>query len=136
MLHPGYNDKTMMRHLLKIILLTEIYFVIACSEPQEAAVSIAPTMTYGISEEATKKPDASITHDDDWTVVSRMEKGDRVYWFVAPDVNKVSPALFKKTIHLDDKNRKETITVSNCEAPKQACDDLMEKFKTLSEKYK
>ena len=128
--------KTIMRYFLSIISLITIYFLTGCSEPQDATVSVDPTMTYDAFEEETKTPDASITHDGDWTVVSRMVKGDRVYWFVAPDVNEVSPALFKKTIHFDGKNSKETKTVSKCEAPKQTCDELMEKFKTLSDKYK
>ena len=130
-----------MRYFLSIISLFTIYVQTGCSEPQEeatqqAAVSVDPTVTYGAFEKATKTPDANITRDGDWTVVSRLVKGDRVYWFVAPDVNKASPALFKKTVHLVDKNKKETVTVSKCEAPKQTCDDLMQQFKTLSDKYK
>ena len=126
----------MMKHLLNIIALITIYFLTGCSEPQEAAISVDPTMTYDTFEEMTKAPDASITKDGDWTVVTKMEKGNRAYWFVAPDVNKVSPALFKKTIHLEDENSKQTLTVSKCQAPKQTCDELMEQFKTMSEKYK
>lgn len=126
----------MMRYFPGILSLFTIYCLMGCSEPQEATVSIDPTMTYDAIEEATKMPDASITRDGDWTVVSRTEEGDRVYWFVAPDIDKVSPALFKKTIHHDGKNTKQTLTVSKCEAPKQTCDDLMKQFKTLSDKYK
>jgi len=131
----------MTRHFLTTITLLTFYFLTACSEPQEettqeATVSVDPTISYDAFEEMTKKPDASITHDGDWTVVTRTVKGDRVYWFVAPDVNKVSPALFKKTIHFENKNSKETLTVSKCEAPKKTCDQLMETFKILSEKYK
>ena len=129
----------MMRYFLNIISLVTIYLLTACSDPQEttdeATVSVDPTMTYDTFEEATNTPDASITHDGNWTVVTRMEKGDRVYWFVAPDVDNVSPALFKKTIHLDT-NSKETVTVSKCEAPKKTCDQLMKKFESLSDKYK
>jgi hypothetical protein len=43
--------------------------------------------------------------------------------------------MFKKTVHSTEK-AKETVTVSECEAPKQVCDDLMKRFKTLSEKYR
>jgi len=125
-----------MRYFLNIFALITIYFLTGCSEPQEATVSLDPTMTYDAVEEATKTPDASITKDGDWTVVSRLEKGNRVYWFVAPDIDKVSPALFKKTIHLDGNNIKITRSVSKCEAPKQTCDDLMEQFENLSEKYR
>ena len=124
-----------MRYFLSTISLITIHILTGCSEPQDATVSIDPTMTYDAIEEATKTPDASITKDGDWTVVSRMEKGNRVYWFVAPDVDKVSPALFKKTVQLDN-NSKTTLTVSKCEAPKQTCDNLMKKFETLSKKYK
>ncbi|MDH5425887.1 MAG: hypothetical protein OEY29_12905 [Gammaproteobacteria bacterium] len=125
-----------MRYFLSIISLLAIYLQTACSDPQEATVSTDPDVTYGAFKEATKTADASITRDGDWTIVSRVVKGDRVYWFVAPDVNKSSPALFKKTIHLEDKIARENITVSKCEAPKKTCDDLMQQFNTLSEKYK
>ena len=130
-----------MRYYLSIITLITIHFLTGCSEPQEeatqeATVSVDTTVTYDAFEEASQTPDASITQDGNWTVVTRMVKGDRVYWFVAPDINKVSPALFKKTIHFDGKNSKETVTVSKCKAPKQTCDDLMKQFKTLSDKYK
>lgn len=126
----------MIKYLLNSITLIAIYFLTGCNEPQEATVSVDHTMTYDAVEEATKNTDASITRDGDWTIVSRPEKGDRVYWFVAPDIDKVSPALFKKTIHFDGKNTKQTLTVSKCEAPKQTCDNLMEQFKAMSEKYK
>lgn len=125
-----------MRFITGIISLIMIYFMAGCFGPQEAAVSVDPAVSYGAFEDASRKSDASITHDGDWTVVSRMDKGDRVYWFVAPDVNKVSPALFKKTIHLDDKGGKKTVVVSKCEAPKQTCDELMARFKVMSEKYR
>lgn len=128
-----------MKYFLNITALFTITFLIGCSEPQEtteeATVSVDPTMTYDAYEEATQTPDASITKDGDWKVVTKMEKGNRVYWFVAPNVDNVSPALFKKTIQLD-KNSKTTLSVSKCEAPKKTCDKLMQKFKTLSVKYK
>ena len=126
----------MMRYLLSIISLTIIYWLAGCSDPHEAAVSVDPTMNYDAVEEAKKTADSSISRDGDWTIVSRVEKDDRVYWFVAPDIDKVSPALFKKTIHFDGKNSKQTLTVSKCEAPRQTCDNLMEQFKALSERYK
>jgi len=87
-------------------------------------------------DELTRNPSAKITHEDGWTIVSRMENGDRVYWFLAPELDNVSPAMFKKIIFTSDKSELETKTVSQCEAPKKTCDDLMEKFKSMSEKYK
>ncbi len=124
-----------MKCLHVIIMLMLSCFVIACSQPEKAPASVDSAITYDAFEDASKNPDANISHEGDWTIVSRVENGDRVYWFVAPDKDKVSPALFKKTVHDGDKE-KETVTVSNCEAPRQTCDSLMEKFKTLSEKYK
>jgi hypothetical protein len=125
-----------MRYIQIILPLFLICCLISCSEPDEASASVDHPATYGAFEDASKSPDASITHDDKWTIVSRMENGDRVYWFVAPDVNQTSPALFKKTVHTPGKNEKETVTVSKCDAPKQTCDDLMEQFKALSVKYR
>lgn len=84
----------------------------------------------------TKDPSAKINHEDGWTIVSKIENGDRVHWFLAPEVDNVSPAMFKKIIYTGDKSELDTRTVSQCEAPKQTCDDLMQKFKSLSEKYK
>jgi len=125
-----------MKSLHTTIKLIIIYLLVACSEPQDTAISVDPAMSYDAFEEVSKKPDANISHEGDWTIVSRIENGDRVYWFVAPDVNKISPALFKKTVHAKDKNDKQTVIVSKCEAPRQTCDDLMEQFKTLNKKYK
>jgi hypothetical protein len=124
-----------MRPYQAIILLITIYFVVACSEPEETHATVDSAIDYGAFEDASKQPDANITHEGDWQIVSRVENGDRVYWFVAPDVDKVSPALFKKTIHAGDKEKK-TVIVSKCDGPKPTCDSLMEQFKTLSEKYK
>ena len=87
-------------------------------------------------EDLTKIPSAKITHEDGWTIVSKIENGDRVYWFLAPEVDNVSPAIFKKIVYVKNKSELETETVSQCDAPKQTCDDLMKKFKSLSEKYK
>ncbi|MDB4575967.1 hypothetical protein N9112_03325 [bacterium] len=83
----------------------------------------------------TKDPSAKISHEDGWTIVSKIENGDRVHWFLAPEVDNVSPAMFKKIIYTGDKSELDTKTVSQCEAPKQTCDDLMKKFKSMSEKY-
>lgn len=84
----------------------------------------------------TEDSSAEITHEQGWTIVSKMENADRVYWFLAPEVDNVSPAMFKKIIYTGDNSELETKTVSECEAPKQTCDELMKQFKTLSEKYK
>lgn len=92
--------------------------------------------TYNKLDNLTNKPEAKISHEGDWTIVTTTEKGNRVYWFLAPDVKNVSPAQFKKTIKSGNKSEGETEIVSQCDAPKQACDDLMKQFNSLSEKYK
>jgi hypothetical protein len=116
-----------------ILSLPLFCFVVACSGPEDSATE--DPKVYDSLEKLANDPEADISHEDGWAIVSKSENGDRVYWFLAPDVNNVSPAQFKKTIHVSDNNEKETRIVSQCEAPKQTCDDLMEKFKTLSEKY-
>jgi hypothetical protein len=42
--------------------------------------------------------------------------------------------MFKKTIPAKDKQM-DSVIVSECEAPKPVCDELMKQFKGLSEKY-
>ena len=75
-------------------------------------------------------------YEDGWTIVSKIEDGNRVYWFLAPEKDNVSPALFKKIIYLNDETGLKTRFVSQCEASKQRCDALMDEFNQLSEKYK
>jgi hypothetical protein len=87
-------------------------------------------------DDLTKNSSAKITHEAGWTIVSRVENGDHIYWFLAPEVNDVSPAMFKKIVYARDKSVLDTKTVSQCDAPKQTCDDLMKEFKKLSERYK
>lgn len=87
-------------------------------------------------EGLTKDPSAKITHEEGWTIVSKVENEGRIYWFLAPEIDNVSPAMFKKIIYFEKKGELETKTVSQCDAPKKTCDDLMKQFKSLSEKYK
>jgi hypothetical protein len=121
-----------MKSLLIIIPLLLIYSVVACSGTNGTSDS---SDIYHMIENLAKKQAAEISREDDWTIVSLTENGDRVYWFLAPEMAKVTPAMFKKTVHVGNKNKEKTVIVSECEAPKQICDDLMKQFKTLSEKY-
>jgi len=122
-----------MSHLHIYITLPLIFLLVACyatdSKTDDAGVN--PSV-----EALTKNQSAKITHEDGWTIVSKMENADRVYWFLAPEVDNVSPAMFKKIVYRGDQPELETKTVSQCDAPKKTCDDLMVKFKNLSEKYK
>ena len=109
------------------------YHVVACSGTSGTSDSSSSNNTV---EKLINKPDAEITQMDNWTIVSTTENGDRVYWFLAPEVKEVTPAMFKKTVHTGNRNEVETVIVSECNAPKQTCDALMRKFKVLSKKYK
>jgi hypothetical protein len=122
-----------MKHLHFILTLPLFFLLVACygTDSKTGASAVDHSV-----EDLTKNQSAKITHEDGWTIVSKMENTDRVYWFLAPEVNNVSPAMFKKIIYTEKKSELETKTVSQCDAPKQTCDDLMEKFKSLSEKYK
>ena len=122
-----------MKHLHYIITLPLFVFLVACSGTDSK--TNASGVVHSV-EDLKNNPSAKITHEGDWTIISKMENGDRVYWFLAPEVDNVSPAIFKKIVYTRDKSELETETVSQCEAPKQTCDDLMKKFKSLSEKYK
>jgi hypothetical protein len=122
-----------MKSLYYILSLPLFYFMVACSGPEEGTTE-SPKV-FDSLENLVNDPEADISHEDGWSIVSKMENNDRVYWFLAPDTNNVSSAQFKKTIHVSDNNDKETKIVSHCDAPRQTCDDLMERFKTLSEKY-
>ncbi len=113
-----------MKHLHYIISLLFLFVLVACS----GADNKLDASSIDLSE--------NIVHEDGWSIVSKIENGNRVYWFLAPEVNNVSPAMFKKIIYTNVKSKLETKTVSQCDAPKQTCEDLMKKFKTLSEKYK
>ncbi len=122
-----------MKHLHYIITPPLFFVLFACSgtDDKTDTASINPSVEY-----LAKKPSAKTFHEDGWTIVSKTESGNHVYWFLAPEVDNVSPTMFKKIIYKKVKSELETKTVSQCDAPKQTCDDLMKKYKTLSEKYK
>lgn len=122
-----------MKHLHYIISLLLFFVLVACSGTDDRADTSGadPSVEY-----YKNNPSAKITHEDGWTIVSKIESGDRTYWFLAPEVDNVSPAMFKKMIYTNVKSGLETKTVSQCDAPKQTCDDLMKQYKILSEKYK
>jgi hypothetical protein len=122
-----------MTHLHFIVALALFFFLVACSKTDNK--TDAPGVDHSV-EYLTNNPSAKITHEDGWTIISKIENGDRVYWFLAPDVDNVSSAVFKKIIHARNKSDLQTETVSQCDAPKQTCDDLMKQFKILSETYK
>jgi hypothetical protein len=122
-----------MKHLHFIIAPALFFFLVACSGTDNKADASG---VHHSAEYLSKNTSAKITHEDGWTIISKMEDGDRVYWFLAPDVDNVSSAMFKKIIHTGNKNGPGIETVSQCDAPKQTCDDLMMQFKNLSEKFK
>jgi hypothetical protein len=116
------------KSLKTLLLIIFVYLLSACSG---AANSMSQDPVSSVN-----KSGAKTEHQDGWTIISKEEDGDRVYWFLAPDVDNVSPAMFKKIIHTNADNKHEIKTVSQCDAPKKLCDDLMKKFKTLSESYR
>ncbi len=122
-----------MKYLNYIIILPLFVFLIACSRTENKVE--APNVGHSLTS-PTKNASSKIIHEGGWTIVSKVENGDRVYWFLAPEVNNVSPAMFKKIVYTGAKSELETKMVNQCDAPKQECDDLMSKFKSLSEKYK
>ena len=122
-----------MNYLHYIITLPLFVFLVACSgDNSKTGLSGAGHLV----EDITKSPSAKIDQDGGWTIVSKIEDGNRVYWFLAPEVDNISPAMFKKTVFSYNKNELETKMISQCDAPKQTCDDLMKKFESLSAKYK
>ena len=122
-----------MKHSNFIVPCFLICFLLACAGSDSTMGSSNAPNTY---ENQTKESSSKTAHEDGWTIVSKMENGDRVFWFFAPDIDNVSPAMFKKTILNKDKSKQGFEVVSKCDAPIQVCDDLMRQFKTLSEKYK
>jgi len=115
-----------------IILLPLISVLVSCLGNDNKVNE--PAITQSL-EKLSGSPSADIMHEDGWRIVSKVEDGNRVYWFLAPEKDNVSPALFKKIIYLKDVSGLKTKFVSQCEAPKQTCDELMDKFRQLSEKY-
>ena len=98
-----------MKHLHFIIALPLFFFLVACSGADSK--SDASGVDHSV-EDLTKTPSAKNTHESDWTIISKMEDGDCVYWFLAPEVDNVTPAMFKKIIYTKDKSELETKTVS------------------------
>ena len=115
------------------ILLPLLSFLVACYENDNNKVNeaaIAQTL-----EKLSGSPSADNMYEHGWTIVSKVEDGNRVYWFLAPEKDNVSPALFKKIIYESEESGLKTKLISQCEAPKQICEELMDKYRKLSEKY-
>ena len=129
---PGFFYMISMKYLNFIVPFFLICFLVACTGTDSTTGS---STTSNTPENLTAGSSSKTTHENGWTIVSTMENDDRVYWFFAPDIDSVSPAMFKKTILNKDKSKQGFEVVSKCDAPKQVCDDLMKHFKTLSEKY-
>lgn len=100
-------------------------------------IIVAGCSNHDSVEQATPSgdPSASITHEDGWTIVSKEVNGDHEYWFLAPDVNGASPAIFKKIITSRDKIQPGIKIINECDAPKRLCDELGARFELMSEKY-
>jgi len=122
-----------MKCLKFIVPFFLICLLVACNGTDSTTSSSDTSNTF---EKLTKGVSSKTTYEEGWTIVSKMENGERVYWFFAPDIDNVSPAMFKKTIFSKDKSKQGFKVVSKCDAPKQVCDDLMKHFKILSEQYK
>ncbi len=118
-------------HIFTTILLLSPGILVA-----DNAVKVDEPSVYRAFEAIKNKTAASISHQDGWSIVSLTEKGNRVYWFLAPDEDNVTPALIKKTIHEKNNDIHEIVIVSECEAPIEKCQELMKKFKTISKDYK
>lgn len=118
--------------LISIIILTMNLSLVSCfgtDNKKETSAKEKP------AEDLVNDSSAEITYEDGWTIVSKIENGTKVYWFLAPEVEDVSQAMFKKTIHINDNTGLQSKIVSECEAPKHRCDDLMKQFNNISEKY-
>ena len=120
------------RHLQRIILVVLFYVVAACNGTDSKS---EPSDIHNEFESQAKKSAARIYHEEDWTIVFLTEDDDHVYWFLAPEVDNATPALFKKTVYATEKDGQKMMLVSECEAPRHICDDLMKKFRTLSKSY-
>jgi hypothetical protein len=108
----------------QLIILVLFIFAVSCRNHDSVDNS-----------ETAADASATITHEDGWTIISKEENGNLVYWFLAPDVDGVSPAMFKKVINTSDKSQPDIKIVSECEASKKLCDELNARFKEMSEKY-
>jgi len=122
-----------MKHFTTLFVLASACLLFGCSANDNKG------NTSSIRQSATKlanENSADITHKNGWTIINKMENMNRVYWFLAPDENGRSPALFKKTVFTDTNSELKMKTVSECEAPKQTCDDLLLEYKSLSDDYR
>lgn len=122
---------------MKPVYIFTAVLILSTGSLQAANVSsIDEPSVYHAFETIKNKPEATISQRDGWSIVSSTEKGNRVYWFLAPDENNVTPALIKKIIHDKNKDEHDIIIVSECKAPKQKCDALMKQFDRLNKDYK
>jgi hypothetical protein len=116
-----------------ILFIIAVAIYIAAILKMDISDSDAPDSDVPSSTES-EQYGSKILRDDGWIVIPKQEGGERVYWFVAPDENGVSPGMFKKMIHDGSDGRQSTI-VSECEAPKATCDRMLQQIEIISKRY-
>jgi hypothetical protein len=85
------------------------------------------------AREALHADRAATTRDQQgWTVVASREHGAAVEWFFTPQTHAVYPAVIKRTVVEQDGVGMIDIAAL-CEAPQEACDQLIEDFRQTHE---
>ena len=82
-------------------------------------------------EKLKAEPSAVISEKQGWTIISFEKEISFVFWFFAPKVNQVSPAVFKKII-APNNGVIETKIISLREASQAVCKEITQQFKNIN----
>ena len=70
-----------MKHLRYIIMLPLFIFLVACYETDSKKDATAAGHSV---EDLIKNPSAKVTHEDGWTIVSKIENGEIITAVISP----------------------------------------------------
>jgi len=80
-------------------IILPLIFLASCNGNDNNVSERALTPAF---EKMLSNSSADIIYEDGWMIVSKIEDGNHIYWFLPPEKDNVSPALFKKIIFLND----------------------------------
>jgi hypothetical protein len=124
---------------MKRFTLSIIAFVLAAqahaqftpqAQARREARSLGYTRVADAREAVPKLPDAKVTHQDGWTIVT-VPKPEIAVWSFVPEGHEAYPAVVRRLVRKTDKGTFLEMKVL-CEAKKDACQKLTAQFQQMT----
>ena len=119
---------------IKLVLLLSILFASSAS-PDEEKIPLGYASVEDAFQSLTNDPNVEVQEEDGWVIVSQTVDGNYVLWSFTPQNHPAHPAAVKRIIF--EKEGAVYIDMNAlCQAPKAACDALLEEFRHLNDQIR